>query len=296
MPEQLPDEHKMPNLPEKHSAVNGNPSRTGFKNALSLIHPNVGCYTCHENNIADGTPTPTHDYTITAIGDETGDTIAPAIAVCGQCHTEYYFKSENKATNVPYQDIASMDPAAELAYYDEMGFADWTQESTGTPMLKVQHPEIETVLGEGSVHAKLGLTCASCHMEKGEAEDGSEYASHYLQSPLNSEALLETCAACHKDTDMAEKVHTIQNEIVAREKVVGQELSDLKDKLAEAVAGGGYSDEELDTLRGLHRTAQWWFDYDYVENSEGAHNSTLAKRCLDTAEDTIDEAMGLFKS
>ena len=115
-------------------------------------------------------------------------------------------------------------------------------------------------------------------------------------SALASEALLETCAQCHKDTDMAEKVHTLQAEITAREKEVGQELSDLKDKLAEAVAGGEYSEEELDAIRGLHRTAQWFFDYDYVENSEGAHNSTLAKRCLDTAEETIQEAMGLFKS
>jgi nitrite reductase (cytochrome c-552) len=33
-------------------------------------------------------------------------------------------------------------------------------------MLKAQHPEIETYLGEGSIHAKMGLTCADCHMEK----------------------------------------------------------------------------------------------------------------------------------
>ena len=267
-----------------------------FEETFADMHDNVGCYSCHEDKVADGTLVITHDYTAAAIGDEMGDTIAPAIAVCGQCHTEYYFKPENKETNVPYQDIASMDPAAELAYYDEMGFADWTQESTGTPLLKVQHPEIETVLGEGSIHAKMGLSCADCHMEKGAAEDGTEYPSHYLQSPLASEALLETCAQCHKDTDMAEKVHTLQAEITAREKEVGQELSDLKDKLAEAVAGGEYSEEELDAIRGLHRTAQWFFDYDYVENSEGAHNSTLAKRCLDTAEETIQEAMGLFKS
>jgi len=266
-----------------------------FESLFPDMHENVGCYTCHEDKIADGELVLTHDYTLAAIGDEMGDGIAPAIAVCGQCHTEYYFKPENKATNVPYTDIASMDPAAELAYYDEMGFADWVQESTGTPLLKAQHPEIETVLGEGSVHAKMGLSCADCHMEKAEAEDGS-YKSHYLQSPLNSEAILETCAACHKDTDMAEKVHAIQAEVTARETEVGEKLSALKDKLAEAVAGGEYSEEELDEIRKLHRTAQWFFDYDYVENSEGAHNSTLAKKCLDTAEAVIDEAMEKFKS
>ena len=266
-----------------------------FESLFPDMHENVGCYSCHEDKIADGELVLTHDYTLAAIGDEMGDGIAPAIAVCGQCHTEYYFKPENKATNVPYTDIASMDPAAELAYYDEMGFADWVQESTGTPLLKAQHPEIETVLGEGSVHAKMGLSCADCHMEKAEAEDGS-YKSHYLQSPLNSEAILETCAACHKDTDMAEKVHAVQAEVTARETEVGEKLSALKDKLAEAVAGGEYSEEELDEIRKLHRTAQWFLDYDYVENSEGAHNSTLAKKCLDTAEAVIDEAMEKFKS
>ena len=95
---------------------------------------------------------------------------------------------------------------------------------------------------------------------------------------------------------MAEKVHAIQAEVTARETEVGEKLSALKDKLAEAVAGGEYSEEELDEIRKLHRTAQWFFDYDYVENSEGAHNSTLAKKCLDTAEAVIDEAMEKFKS
>ena len=268
-----------------------------FEEIYPDMKENVGCYSCHGDEFANGTLVITHDYTVAAIQDDVDDgAIAPAIAECGQCHTEYYFKPENKATNVPYEDIESMDPEAELAYYDAMEFADWTQESTGTPMLKVQHPEIETVLGEGNIHANMGLSCADCHMEKAEADDGTVYPSHYLQSPLESEILLETCAACHKDTDMAEKVHTLQDEIVAREKEVGEELSELKDKLADAVAGGDYTEDELNEIRSLHRRAQWFFDYDYVENSEGAHNSTLARRCLDTAEETIQEAMGLFKS
>ena len=33
-----------------------------------------------------------------------------------------------------------------------------------------------------------------------------------------------------------------------------------------------------------------------MENSEGAHNSELANRCLDTSEAKIDEAMGLLAS
>lgn len=268
-----------------------------FDSVYPDVHQNVGCYSCHMESYNEGELHLSHDYTVTAIDDEISDgTIAAAVGVCGQCHTEYYFKPENKATNVPYMDLATMDPEAELAYYDEMGFADWTQESTGTPMLKAQHPEIETYLGEGSIHAKMGLTCADCHMEKATSEDGTEFRSHYLKSPLDSEILLETCAQCHKDTDMAEKVHGVQDGVVAREKEVGEKLSTLKTTLAEAVASGDYTEEELDAIRSLHRTAQWFWDWDYVENSEGAHNSSLAYKCLDKAEETIDEAMGMFKS
>ena len=44
-------------------------------------------------------------------------------------------------------------------------------------------------------------------------------------------------------------------------------------------------------MRRLHREAQWFFDFCYVENSEGAHNSALSLRCLDSSEKLIDEAM-----
>ena len=76
---------------------------------------------------------------------------------------------------------------------------------------------------------------------------------------------------------------------------MGNALSQFKDKLAEAVASGKYSEAELEKLRDLHRSAQWYFDYQYVENSEGAHNSKLAYECLDKAEAYITEGMKLFK-
>ena len=50
----------------------------------------------------------------------------------------------------------------------------------------------------------------------------------------------------------------------------------------------------LDKARELYRQAQWFFDFCYVENSEGAHTSDLAARCLDTSEARIEEALALF--
>ena len=55
-----------------------------------------------------------------------------------------------------------------------------------------------------------------------------------------------------------------------------------------------YTEEELDAIRLQYRHAQWFFDYVYVENSEGAHNSKLANSCLDKAAEKIEEGMKLF--
>ena len=267
-----------------------------FQAAFEQCSENVGCYTCHENQAGDaGKLVVTHDYINTRLADEMAS-IAPAVLSCGQCHIEYYFMpDETHATTVPYTTVAEMSPDAILAYYNEIGFADWTQEATGAKLLKAQHPEMETFLAEGSYHNGFGMTCASCHMEVVTTAEGYTYTSHNFVSPLESEAILKNvCATCHGTTDMAEKVHTLQATITARETEVGNALADLNQKLAEAVQSGNYTEEQLDQIRDLYRSAQWYFDFDYVENSEGAHNSRLANYCLDTAESYIKKALELF--
>ena len=260
-----------------------------FDEVMASMNDSIGCYSCHADKTDTGELVVTHDYFTDKL-DMSG--IDAATLSCGQCHIEYYFDPATKATTIPYTNAAEMTPEAMLEYYDAMDFADWTQPSTGAKLLKAQHPEMETYLN-GSVHAKFGMSCASCHMEK-VTENGVSYTSHNLVSPLESQAILDTCAACHKDVDMAEKVHAIQDQVTAREKEVGNNLSAFKDQLAQAVASGEYTEEELDAIRVLYRHAQWFFDYQYVENSEGAHNSKLANSCLDQAAAKIEEGMKLF--
>ena len=190
---------------------------------------------------------------------------------------------------MPYSSVEEMTPEAILACYDAMDFADWTQESTGAKLLKAQHPEMETYLT--GKHAKL-LNCADCHMPLQENEDGTVYHSHELVSPLENESLLQSCAACHKD--VVSKVRNIQAEVTARETEVGTALSSFKDALAAAVKEGTMGEEELGAVQKLYREAQWFFDLCYVENAEGAHNSALATRCLDTSEQKINEGMALL--
>ncbi len=269
-----------------------------FDEVMAMMEENVSCYTCHGNDAGNaGQITITHSYVTKALGSAVG-TIDPATLSCGQCHIEYYFTPTDSETMMPYSDVASMSPDAILAYYNSMvmpdgsvGFYDWVQPSTGTKMLKAQHPEMETYLA--GKHAAL-LNCADCHMPMEQAEDGTVYHSHELVSPLENPTLLSTCAQCHEDTDMVTMVHRLQDRVTARETEVGNKLSDFKTALAETVAAGTMREEELDAVREVYRTAQWYFDFCYVENAEGAHNSELAFYCLDTAEARIAEGMALL--
>ena len=93
---------------------------------------------------------------------------------------------------------------------------------------------------------------------------------------------------------MVAKVRTIQAEIEGRTNEVGEKLVVLADRLAEAVASGAYTEEQLDAVRALHRDAQFYWDFVFVENSEGAHNSALSRQCMDKAEALIEEALALL--
>ena len=259
----------------------------------------ISCYTCHGNDAGNGgTLRVTHEYVNKALDGAALNSIDPATISCGQCHIEYYFTPADKETMMPYHDVESMSPEAILEFYDSfemadgtVGFSDWTQESTGAKLLKAQHPEMETYLQ--GVHAS-DLNCADCHMEVKMNDDGTVYHSHELVSPLDSEAILATCVRCHGDTNMVQKVRRIQDSVTAKETVVGNNLSAFKDALAAANQAGSMSEEDLDAVRKLYREAQWFFDYCYVENAEGAHNSSLAFRCLETAQEKIDEGMALL--
>ena len=263
-----------------------------FDEVMSQMEENISCYTCHGNEAGNGGAIViTHSYVNKALGDNV-NSIDPKVLNCGQCHIEYYFTPEDSETMMPYHSTEEMTPEAILAYYDKMGFYDWIQPSTGTKMLKAQHPEMETFL-QGK-HAGL-LSCADCHMPLERNEDGVVFHSHNLVSPLENETLLQDCASCHGDTDMVAFVRNLQNRVTTRETEVGNKLSALKDALAAAVEAGSKPEGQLDMVRDLHRKAQWFFDFDYVENAEGAHNSSLAMSCLNTSEQYIDEAMALLE-
>lgn len=261
-----------------------------FTEVLDLTEEPVGCYTCHENTGSELVVT--NIFLNDALGDDV-DAVEPANKVCGQCHDEYYFDPQTKATKLPYTSLETMTPEAILDFYNQMGFSDYTDPQTGVEFVKVQHPDFETVLGEGNKMAALGYTCASCHMGTETDADGNEFANHNLVSPLENEQLIANdCSACHKD--LAEEVKAIQSAVDERVRTIGQKLADLTTQLAAAQEAGTVLDEDFTKIAELDRTAMFYWDFVFVENGNGAHNSTLANDCLDKAEAAVDEALEML--
>lgn len=260
-----------------------------FEDVLADVNESISCYNCHANE--PGKVTVTHTYLADAMGADF-DKLDQGTTACAQCHVEYYFDPETKATTLPYASLADMSPDAIYAYYEAMGFADYTNPVTGVQQLKVQHPEFETYMGAGSVHASM-FSCADCHMGTAQNAAGESYVNHEWVSPLQSEAIQQSCASCH--SDLAGFVKDIQAKAEERTVAIGNKLETLTVKLGEAVTAGTLSEDKLAQVRQLNRQGQFYWDFVFVENSEGAHNSKLTHECLDKAETLIDQALELLE-
>ncbi len=257
----------------------------------------ISCYNCHANT--PGEITITHTYWIDAVGEDF-DSIDAANLACGQCHNEYYFDPVTKATKIAHNSLESMAPDSILAFFNDASnfadgkiFSDYTNPRTGVQQIKVQHPEFETFLGEGSQHRST-YTCADCHMPDAVNASGVTYRSHELISPLdNPELIANECSKCH--VDLVSEVRAVQERIEARTYSVGYELEFLTELLADAVESGKYSRVELDAVRALARDAQFYWDFVFVENSEGAHNPALTEDCLSKAEALANQAIAKLR-
>ena len=200
-----------------------------------------------------------------------------------------------------------MTPDAILAYYDSMNFSDWNHADTMAPMIKVQHPEFETIYGGDSTRmAKIGYTCADCHMGTQEASDGTMYSSHNWISPLENDELIDSdCSRCH--ADLKSEIAGIQSEEEERVTAISEKIESMTSKIASQYAdeiaqlkatkdaGGTMNPSEgLAKMWKYQRDAQFYWDFVMVENSEGAHNPTLTFDTLDKAEKLVDEALALL--
>ena len=265
-----------------------------FAEAAAFIEP-ISCYNCHAND--PDSLTLVNQFWVTALGNDRS-AVPESAASCGQCHNEYYFDPETKATTNPYTGLAAMNPEKILAYYDSIDFSDWVYPTTETGMIKIQHPEFETVYGGGtpSVMAEInGYGCADCHMGESTNADGQTYTSHYWGSPLENRDLLDsTCqmGGCH--TDLAAQVTGWQDDYHTRLVQVTNDLEQMVIRFVAAVEAGTLSDDDLTTMQTIHRSAQFYWDFAFVENSNGAHNRAFTNSLFDKVEALIAEGNALL--
>ncbi|MCL1836978.1 MAG: ammonia-forming cytochrome c nitrite reductase subunit c552 [Treponema sp.] len=269
--------------------------RIPFDEMKENVSEPVTCFNCHANE--PGKVTVTHNYLIDSLGPEIANVSTGSIA-CAQCHVEYHFGPANSATPsaviLPYKGMAQMNPDAMLQYYNDLkmpdggSFYDYINPRTGVRQVKIQHPEFETFYGAGNVHAGK-YACADCHMPTAMNSAKESYISHEWGSPLKNNGLVKgECLSCHKN--LAADVKKIQDVAHGRAVDIGKAIEEFTEALAAAVAGGEYGNDVLDPIRQVARESQFYWDFVWVENSNGAHNSKLTKYCLDKAQDLLNEA------
>lgn len=199
--------------------------------------------------------------------------------VCGQCHVEYYFKGEEKRLTFPWHKGLRVDEI--YAYYQEVGFSDWTHAKTGAPVLKAQHPEFETY-NQGT-HARAGVACADCHMPY-ERVGALKVSDHHVRSPLLN--INRACQTCHKvpEAELLARAETLQTRTFEMRNRAMDALMDLIAGI-EAAREAGISDEQLAGAWEAQRQAQFYIDFVESENSMGFHAPQESVRVLGDAID-----------
>jgi nitrite reductase (cytochrome c-552) len=210
--------------------------------------------------------------------------------VCAQCHVEYYFKGDEKRLTFPWHKGNKVENM--LAYYDEVGFKDWTHAETGAPVLKAQHPEFE--MWSQGIHARSGVSCADCHMPYTRV-GAHKVSDHHVRSPLLN--INKACQTCHKwpEAELQERVETIQSRTYQLRHLAMDALVDLINDLKAAKAAGR-TDAELATARDFQRKAQFYVDYVEAENSMGFHAPQEAARILAESIDFARKGQNALRS
>lgn len=199
--------------------------------------------------------------------------------VCAQCHVEYYFDPTDKRVIYPWRNGLLAENMQ--AYYDSIGFSDWTHGITGGGMLKAQHPEFE--LWSQGVHAQAGVSCADCHMPY-RREGAMKVSDHHVRSPMLN--IQRACQTCHNvpAEELERRVHTIQDRTHSLIQRSANALVSMIDAIALARQNGA-TDAQLQQALHLQRSAQFRIDLIFSEGSHGFHASQEAARVLAEAID-----------
>jgi nitrite reductase (cytochrome c-552) len=208
--------------------------------------------------------------------------------VCAQCHVEYYF-DKNIVDGVPYLVFPwdkGMTAEDMEAYYDEIGFSDWTHQLSKAPMLKAQHPGYE--IYKTGVHASRGVSCADCHMPY-ISEGGQKFTNHHVTSPLQN--VSSTCQVCHREETerLVRDVYERQDKVIANRNQLEKLLVHAHVEAKHAWEYGANEEEMQEILIDI-RHAQWRWDYIAASHGTSFHSPVEALRVISTAIEIAQDA------
>ncbi|MBS4031961.1 MAG: ammonia-forming cytochrome c nitrite reductase subunit c552 [Clostridiales bacterium] len=213
--------------------------------------------------------------------------------VCSQCHVNYNLNPPAKGIEFPFVKVAEMpDYIVNTDIWRQTKTGGWDNPEAGTMLYKVQHPEAE--LYWDSIHHKLGVSCADCHMPKRTAANGQTYTQHWLTSPLNH--IEDACLVCHTQSagELQARVKGIQDEVYALIETAMNTMDEALDNLVVAQNTATVNENRLNDARENYFMAHLFWEWIAAENSMGFHNAAEARESLTRAtafaSDAIDQA------
>ncbi len=263
-----------------------------FHDLAGQITHAIGCQDCHDPktmNLRITRPALREAMAARGVDVDKATHQEKRSLVCGQCHVEYYFKTdkaEGKKNYLTFPWTDGMTAEGAIEYYDRMDFADYVHAISKTRIIKAQHPDFE--MFKTGVHARNGVACADCHMPY-RTEGGVKFTDHHVQSPLLN--IANSCAVCHRRSEKKtiELVETIQDNTHAALMQAERALVRGHFDIAAAMQAGT-DDEQLAQARRLIRHAQFLWDYASANNGMGFHSPQESMRILGKAANQAQQA------
>lgn len=250
---------------------------TPYNDLVDDLHTGSTCADCHDPETMELRLT--RPALINALEDQGVDWTEASrqemrTYVCAQCHVEYYFSGEDRLLTLPWAEGMTVEDIQ--TFYDSYEFSDWTHDETGSPMIKIQHPEYE--MYTTSLHYEAGVSCADCHMPF-IREGGMHITDHWIRSPLTR--VNASCQTCHNlpEEQLQSRILTIQRNTAELLRLSEDAILEAMDMIILAQEAGA-SDEQLEEAREFHRWSQMRWDFVSSENSTGFHSPQESARIL----------------
>lgn len=251
------------------------------------IMNSVGCSDCHDSKTMDLKPARPALYEAwQRVGKDVNKATHQEMRslVCAQCHTEYYFKGDEKYLTFP-QD-SGMTVEAMEKYYDAMNYKDYTHALSRAPILKAQHPGYE--IHQMGIHGQRGVSCADCHMPY-MSKGGVKYTDHHIMSPLAN--IERTCQTCHRQS-----AETLRQNVYERQRKCNEIRNRVENELATAHIEAkfawdkGATEAEMKPVLDLLRKSQWRWDFAVASHGAAFHAPQEITRILSHSLDFANQA------